>query len=458
MAEVTIPNGWKKDGDQGYLSSNHKPIKDGIYFQYSVDPKTGNRIVYGIAPQISTGLTNQVTGQSFDIGGSRKEVMSIDSNGKITKLTYYDEISKQYGNDGIKKLTDDSKQAATTLLKQTGTTDSVKNSTEYKSSLANTENGDSSNIDTGKEGLSKFDQDKFNQAISDGDYRKEYKGGVVNQNYYIYPITMSGEQDRIKFTMFRYQPKKVDISVDNFSKGQAFSGENRNKSSPLGTAFLPIQPDISDSNRVSWGDNEMDAVAGLAAAAAYGTILGGGENLEEAGKGIIKGIAENKGDITSLIAGQLGGEAAGLNKNFLTRVTGAILNPNLELLFNGPELRSFSFTFIMSAREPKESIEIRNIIRFFKQGMSVKRSNTNLFLKTPNVFDISYEGKCTPWINKIKTCALRDCSVTYTPDQSYATYEDGAMTSYRMTLSFTEIDPIYDDNYGIDPITKDIGY
>jgi hypothetical protein len=34
----------------------------------------------------------------------------------------------------------------------------------------------------------------------------------------------------------------------------------------------------------------------------------------------------------------------------LQRTEGAILNPNMELLFNGPSLRSFTFSFKLASR------------------------------------------------------------------------------------------------------------
>ena len=121
------------------------------------------------------------------------------------------------------------------------------------------------------------------------------------------------------------------------------------------------------------------------------------------------------------------------------------------MLFNAPTLRTFGFSFTMSAREPDEAKEIKKIIRFFKQGMSVKRASTGLFLKTPNIFDIKYilgdTDKDHPWINQIKTCALTSCSVNYTPAGNYATFYDGAMSAYEMTLSFTELDPVFEDDY-----------
>ena len=98
--------------------------------------------------------------------------------------------------------------------------------------------------------------------------------------------------------------------------------------------------------------------------------------------------------------------------SLLPRVTGAILNPNIELLLKAPQLRTFQFAFNMSARDEDEARQIRKIIRFFKQGMSVKRSNTSLFIVTPNLFKIQYlagndEGgfRDHPSIGKMELCA-----------------------------------------------------
>jgi len=284
-----------------------------------------------------------------------------------------------------------------------------------------------------------FNQDSLNKQITDSGVRQNYG----NMRYPRDAKFMS-EQDCIKFTMFRYQPKKVAIT----SGLGAFSGSNKGKS--MGTVMLPIQPTISDSNGVSWGENSMNALEAAAGAAALAGIMQGAEGIGKSIEAIAKGIRKNKdGAIAGLAAG-FASQAAGGNQGFLTRATGAILNNNLELLFQGPALRSFTFTFSMSARYKEESEEIRKIIRFFKQGMSVKRSKGDLFLKSPNIFDIQYYNKNEEhrYINKIKTCALQNCVVNYTPAGNYATYEDGAMTQYDMTLTFGEIEPLFDDDYG----------
>ena len=120
----------------------------------------------------------------------------------------------------------------------------------------------------------------------------------------------------------------------------------------------------------------------------------------------------------------------------------------------------------MAPRSSGEALEIQNIIRFFKEGMAPRRSVTGLFLNAPNVFSIDYlsfvdgSGKMHPYINKVKgKCALRNCSVDYTPQNSYMTYkEDGSMTAYRMTLQFTELDPVYYDDYLTGEGLTGIGY
>jgi hypothetical protein len=146
-------------------------------------------------------------------------------------------------------------------------------------------------------------------------------------------------------------------------------------------------------------------------------------------------------------------QSVGVN-GLLSRTIGGAINNNLELLFNGPTLRSFTFNFKLTAREPEEAVLIKNIIRYFKKSMVPGLSQSKLFLLAPNVFKIKYvytgQGDVAtghPYLNKIKVAALRDMSVNYTPDGNYMTYRDGSMTQYDLSLTFGEIDPIYEPDY-----------
>ena len=176
------------------------------------------------------------------------------------------------------------------------------------------------------------------------------------------------------------------------------------------------------------------------------------ETAEAGGKTIQKDAASEKAAFGALIT------KAVSQKNALARSEGQVVNDNNELLFQGPTLRNFSFTFKLSAREASEAKVIANIIRFFKQGMAPKRTQNSYFLKSPNTFLIEYKhaGKDHPGINKIKECALANCSINYTPDGYYASHTDGYLVTYDLTMQFQELEPVFNDEYA--NFTDQIGY
>jgi len=271
---------------------------------------------------------------------------------------------------------------------------------------------------------------------------------------YCYPLDMkNNRQDRIIFTM-----RQSEGSTINANLGQRTISRTKTEKGIIeGSVTLPIQPSISDSNSVDWQGNNLNAVGAYAAGASLNLMKS--KDLSE-NVGTILGNISNElksnaayGDALKIYLAQ---EAVGL-QGLLSRASGAILNPNMELLFNAPSLRPFTFTFRLSPRSEVEATQVKNIIRFFKQGMSVKTVDTHVFLKAPNVFDIKYQsydqnGKPFdnhPSLNRIKTCALTGCDVNYTPDGTYMTFNDAerTMTSYEMSLRFTELDPVYDSDY-----------
>jgi hypothetical protein len=129
--------------------------------------------------------------------------------------------------------------------------------------------------------------------------------------------------------------------------------------------------------------------------------------------------------------------------------TGAILNPNVELLFTAPQLRPFSFNFKLIARNSADATQIKGIINFFKKNMAPIKQDGNAFLKAPNTFLIKYlkGGEEHDGLNQIKECALLSCQTSYTPLGTYMTYEDGTMVEYNLGLMFSELEPVYDTDY-----------
>ena len=250
----------------------------------------------------------------------------------------------------------------------------------------------------------------------------------------IYPEDLGAtSQDRIKFDMLDDKKKIV------------------------GTAFLAIPSGISDTNACNWGENSLNAAQQMAAAVAFkGITKGVGAGVEEVGKSLKKVFGDDKsptGLAAFFTAAAVGTDAAAL----LSRTSGIVLNPNLQLLFNGPTLRPFSFTFKMSARSQSEAKIIITILNFFKRGMSSIKTKSNLFLKAPHTFKIQYRhlGGVHPYIGKIKECALQSITTNYTPEGQYATYDGGHMVSYEMQMQFQELEPIFNNDY---ESTSEIGY
>lgn len=269
----------------------------------------------------------------------------------------------------------------------------------------------------------------------------------------VYPLDMANtKQDRIKFTAVEYLP-----SGDLSSQKITFPDRKKvRKSIKDGSVFLPIQSSITDQNSVDWQGGNLNELERFLVNASLGGMKN--KTLEEIEKGggaalgtAISSLRKYENEAKVYLASQAVGIQSLLGK------FGTVLNPNLELLFTGPQLRPFEFQFKMSAREQKEANTIKEIIKFFKKNMAPKGKSGEVFLRSPYTFFIEYQyGNPDPkikdltehpGINKIKECALLNCAVDYTPNGTYMTYQDGTMVSYTLSLSFQELEPIYSGDY-----------
>lgn len=382
---------------------------------------------------------------------------TIESDGKVTpfeqngtytadaslrsELQNNQNLKSSIGNaiiDAAKKDIDPTNPSSVTTKQVDEVLGSNKASTEGNAEEADQQGG---NVDPSPS--ERTQASSLNPVIPDADNVRKTYGD------YIYPDDLDIEtQDYVTFTMFRYKPKTLSGNLLN-----PFSGDNQG--SRKGSVTLPIQAPAGDTNTVGWSDGRIDAMQAAALTAAATGLSKGVDEMISAGQEAVGKLREDQ-QAGGINVGQLfrfyaAMQAAQVNNAF-ARASGGILNPNLELLFQGPELRNFSFVFKMSARDIDEAMNIRQIIRFFKQGMSVKKSSSQLFLKSPDIFKVTYYrygGKEHKSINMYKTAALRAFNVDYTPLGSYMTYDDpaGTMVAYTMTMQFQEIDPIYDDDY-----------
>ena len=271
----------------------------------------------------------------------------------------------------------------------------------------------------------------------------------------------TSKQDKIRFGM-RYFSGKRSISF-NAADNNLLTLAPRKTETIQGSVTLPIPGGIQDTNSVKFDGSTFD----IGQAAFAGAILNPGGAARAVGNLLRDAITKSPTELQDILASpeaenivsalRLGLAQSFTGGNLISRFGGGILNPNMELLFQAPTLRSFKFSFTMSARSRTEATQIKKIIRFFKQGMSVKKTSNNIFIVSPNIFTINYktgDGREHPSIGRIKQCALLDLNTTYGNGNTYMTYDDRdrTMTQYKIDMTFQELEPITEDDYG-DPET-----
>ena len=344
------------------------------------------------------------------------------------------------------------------------------------------------------------------KAINDARQLSDSKGGTdapVPGGQLRYPYdTLSSLQDFITFTALVYKRKKISTqdmhyttthkrgalnvkswdfsgradndyyTKENTIKGQTsigITGGPDKNAKELGTTILPVPAAVVDANKANYNSGNMNNFVATAVQGAIGGMNADdpGEFFQELGKASTKALktaAENPGAVQAKLASTaletLGGNID--TNQLLARTQGAIINPNMEMLFSGPSIRSFKFQFKFTPRFEREAREVKRIITFFKLNMAPKGGSLasgNTMLKNPNIFRLAYKGRCTNYLHKFKLCALTDMGVNYTGEGNWATYADGSPISLTMDLNFTEMTPIYSEDYPENPYTTPgVGY
>ena len=289
---------------------------------------------------------------------------------------------------------------------------------------------------------------------------------------HVFPTTLrtgNDGQDFLKIDMMAFKPTKLKGSM-SLGEGQGSASLGISDRDPdrktIGTVILPVPGGIQDSQQVTWNEDTINpfqlALANIALDTIGKSVGEGAQTASDLVKSALKSD-DTKSALGTYIAGQASGA-----QNLLTRTTGAIMNPNMELLFTAPNIRNFSFAFTLAPRSREEAKTVIKIIRFFKQGMAPIRSKSRLFLKSPHTFRLAYKRNGSensgfgvndhPYLNKFKECAMGSFGVNYTPNGAYSTYDDGVMTAYQINMNFQEMNPIYNDDYGNTTFPSEIGF
>ena len=305
-----------------------------------------------------------------------------------------------------------------------------------------------------------------------------------------YPFDLNPKQDHFKIMRYNYIRPDINMSKGpgqeiGHDRGAQVNKQKKYGNNPTGdrivnragdsvvgselkgSVLLPM-PKATDVNGAEWGKSEL-TISGLAALGAANAVAGrfandDGQALaqKEAREALNAERGMNvEGSAATEFAKALGvqtisklaGFAFGTQLDadtFLARTGGKVLNPNAEMLFQGPVIRDFAFSFIMIARSQEEGQRIRKIIRFLKLGMAPKFRSTT-FLKSPDIFTLHYkngQGKddYLRTVNQFNPggLALTTMNVDYAPFGYWSAYRDSQPVSVKMDLNFTELRPLYE--------------
>lgn len=270
-----------------------------------------------------------------------------------------------------------------------------------------------------------------------------------------YPRNIGEDQgDFVLFQFYDYQPPFRKQASTNYNQASDFS----TKASGYKDIILYMPEDISSGFRANWAGKSMSTFT------ADGLRALGRDGLDKI-PGVadaVKGLIDRGGALAGAAAIQsatqrLTGDSLSYDDIFGS-ISGSILNPNTELLFSAIDLRNFSLNFKLVPRNQPEATDINAIIKQFLkanlpsatpgvggsgsvfeiQGKGV----TAGFIGVPKLIKVSFmhKGKEHDILPRYKMCALVQVEVNYTPDGSYATYNNanGQPVAMGLSLNFQE--------------------
>lgn len=293
-----------------------------------------------------------------------------------------------------------------------------------------------------------------------------------------YPFKRLDDQsDYLQIQVVEYVPPGLEFkSASSFALMTTDDSISGDKKKVLETIFLPIPEGIQDTNSADWQDAGLNPFEATAAAAGSGGASAEGlgdmvNKFKTNASAKLDSLTSNTAGAQKVVSGLTGGLVASAltgssnSGAYINRATGFTLNPNSQLLFNGVTARSFSFNWDLVPRGKKEAEVIKQIIRCFKMNMAASKNaksapGQGLFIASPNVFFLEYKtGKNRhKFLNKFKMCALTAMSVNYTASGTYATYSDSTPVHMQLSLSFSELTPIYREDYETGQGKDGVGY
>ena len=156
--------------------------------------------------------------------------------------------------------------------------------------------------------------------------------------------------------------------------------------------------------------------------------------------GVLSALAKNR-NINGPVAELLGTALLGSQGDAIAlSALGVTINPQIDVIYESPTLRDFTFDFLFAPRNQNEAVVVEKIVQKFKfhaapelygQGSGIGR-----YFVPPSEFDIEFS---VPTMGRVSTCVLLNITLDYAQSGA-AFYADDYPVYTRMTLQFRELE------------------
>jgi hypothetical protein len=217
------------------------------------------------------------------------------------------------------------------------------------------------------------------------------------------------------------------------------------------TVILPLPKDLEESLGVRLSQDD----AGMAA------------NITDALFRITGGTSSTADETSALIQQAAARKLNDLSKGQAGQIAGAIPNPYVTLMFNGVDLRTFTFTWKFAPRNVTESKMLKAILQLIKGSALPTFSGQNTgVLQYPMLCKMTLMSQDKSWdgteigkegshpIIGFKHALIENVTINYSPNGIPSFFAGTSLpTFYQVSMTLKEIEYFTGEDYGREPGT-----
>jgi len=304
-------------------------------------------------------------------------------------------------------------------------------------------------VDVGGVNVNVRDQDVYSGGIKIASKGEEFiTNGAVNR------VSYQDAQSDLRGQMNKSDLIQLSKNKQNLEGNLANGLGNDLTSRVTDSIAIYLPPNVTDSLTQSYNATETGILGFTLASggkfldqfrsrdfrAASGTALSAigavfEEALKQSGSALIETLTQSEGSY-----------------ELANKVFNRGANPYLEVLYGGPQLRTFNYSFKFAPKNEPEKNDVQKIIQMFRFHSAPEQQKNTMFFTLPSEFDIHYMYQAEDGIAnenlhypKIATCVLQSVNTNFTPN-GVKSHHDGSPVTITMDLSFLETETITKDH------------